>query len=100
MPWRENHADGGFTIHLDRVRWCDYHGETVQWLRANYQAGNLVLFGKLDTARLVETALRMQGSHRWIRCLLMYDDLHEAIGDAAINHLIHCQREFEAKRPE
>jgi hypothetical protein len=99
MPWRENHPDGGFTIRLDNIRWDDYHGQTMQFLREAYHAGNLFLFRKLDTARLIEAAFRLPTWH-WMRCLLMYQDLREAIGDYAINHLIELQRKYEAAHPE
>ena len=100
MPWREKHADGGFTIYMESVRWGDHHGQTVQYLRGAHAAGNMWLFGKSDTARVVEAALRLHPSHYTIRCLIMYDDLREAIGSAEIDRLIECQRDFEARHPE
>lgn len=100
MPWRENHPDGGYTIHMDHVRWKDYHPQTVQYLRGAHLAGNMWLFGKSDTQPIVEAALRLHPSYYEIRCFIIYDDLREAIGDDEINRLIALQREHEAKHPE
>lgn len=99
MPWREQHADG-FTLHLDPVRWKDHHAQTVQYLRGAHAAGNIWLFGKSDTQRVVEAALRLHPTYYIIRVLLMYDDLREAIGDDEINRLIALQREHEERLPE
>ena len=99
MPWREQHNDG-FTLHLDPVRWKDFHVLTVQKLKHAHFGGNLWLYGKADTARLVEAVIRFHPSRELMRCFLLYDDLAEAIGDTEINRLIECQRDFEAKHPE
>ena len=99
MPWREQHKDG-FTLHLDPVRWQDFHVLTVQKLKHAHVGGNLWLYGKFDTARLVEAVIRFHPGRELMRCLLLYDDLVEAIGDAEITRLITLQRELEERHPE
>ena len=83
---------------METWNFADFHADTVPYLKRLHAVGSLLLLAKQDFSATVLAAIRPSGDGKFVRCILMYEDLYEAIGAGEIERQLQISREHNDKQ--